>query len=103
MIDNNYDGRGAFASIIDGGPHQNHTKILLKSQPGGTINNKITIYAYRHSPLGWNVPLQLQLPSPLPAIPFRSNSNGIIHHQQPPPQQPTHHKSYFPWSHFHKK
>lgn len=91
MIDNIYDGRGAFASIIEGGPHQNHTKILLKSQPGGTINNKITIFAYRHAPFGWKMPLQL------PPPPYPANPNGINH---PPPPPAGQYKSYFPWQHF---
>lgn len=89
------DGTGAIASIVEGGVNQNHTKILLKSQPGGRINNKITIFAYRHPvaphqqtpSIGWRAP-----PMSPPAHP-----NGM---HQP---QATPHKSNFPWPHFHKK
>lgn len=61
VLDNVPNG-GAFASVIDGGVNRNTTKILLKSQPGGPIRCKITIFSYRNETalypkpaLGWNM------------------------------------------------
>lgn len=99
MIDNIHDGSGAFASIIEGGVNQNHTKILIKSQPGGRINNKITIFAYRHptlpnrhSAIGWKTPIP-----PLPSSSSHPANANMIQHPQPKA-----HKSYFPWPNFYK-
>lgn len=86
VIDNIHDGSGAIASIIEGGVNQNHTKILLKSQPNGKISSKVTIFAYRQ-------PVLPRLHTPL--SPPSANPNGI-HQPQARPQQ-----SHFPWPRFH--
>lgn len=95
MIDNIPDGTGAFSSIIDGGMNLNHTIVLMKSQPGGKINCKVTIFSYRNPVMpvqqpqvGWKSPPQPNQPNHIPNAPS----------QQPPQQRP-----YNPWPTLQKK
>lgn len=44
VIDNKTNNTGGYATILEGGVNHNFTKIVLKSQPGGDLSNKVTIF-----------------------------------------------------------
>lgn len=100
MIDNVRDGSGAFASIIDGGMNLNHTKILLKSQPGAKINSTVTIFSYRSPPM----PHQQTPPNGWKVATYHPQQPMPVQHPQPlPPPQQQNSQSYYPWPNVHKK
>lgn len=89
MIDHQYDGRGVSASIIDGGLNSNHTKVLLKSQPGARINVTLLILSSQIPPFS-TFSYQKETPYGWTASTY---SNQIRNSQNPPSQQ----NNPFPW------
>lgn len=91
VIDNILDGKGGFASIIEGGMNQKSTKILLTSLPGGRLSFKITIFTYNYE--GLRPPYQHASPYQHTA-PYQQASPAIG--WQHPPAAPNTYQHYQP-------
>lgn len=90
--DNLTNNTGGYATITAGGVNHNSTTIVLKSQPGGDLNNRIVIYTFKengphsqqqpplvssptqqHPAFGWNV----QNPPKQPQYAWPPNTNHV--------------------------